>query len=40
MNFHCSVTGRKAAREKERGEMERERAEKGLIRGGGFGRDF
>lgn len=40
MNFHCSVTGRKGAREKERREMERERAEKGLIREGGFGRDF
>lgn len=27
MNFHCSVTGRKGAREKERREMERERRE-------------
>ena len=40
MNFHCSVTGRKGAREKERREMERERAEKALIREGGLGRDF
>lgn len=39
MNFHCSVTGRKGAREKERGERWRESAEKGLIRRGGFGRD-
>lgn len=40
MNFHCSVTGRKGAREKERGERWRERVEKGLIREGGFGWDF
>lgn len=38
-NCHCSVTGRKGAREKEGREMERERAEKALIREGGFGRD-
>lgn len=33
MNFHCSVTGRKGAREKERREMERESREGAYTRG-------
>lgn len=33
MNFHCAVTGRKGAREKERREMERESREGAYTRG-------